>query len=168
MYRDSIGQSTCKPPFQPKRIKVTDLAQKFRLPNFSQTNLPNEQSQVVHQLNTASMSILDSQENSGHLGNKNKTGLIPRGIDISLVSCDNPSFVQDHLSSQVNNGLAKHTNVDSCHATHDPNSLDTLNQRIPDHVFANRHKCVEYNNCVQQNGKDFGFIPLTPLEVYHG
>ena len=168
MYRDSIGQSTCKPPFQPKRVKVTDLAQKFRLPNFSQTNLPNEQPQVVHQLNTASMSILDSQESSVHLGNKNKTGLIPRGIDISLVSCDNPSFVQDHLSSQVNNGLAKHTNVDSCHATHDPNSLDTLNQRIPDHVFANRHKCVEYNNCVQQNGKDFGFIPLTPLEVYHG
>ena len=65
------------------------------------------------------------------------------------------------------NGLAKHTNVDSCHATHDPNSLDTLNQRILDHVFADRHKCVEYNNCVQQNGKDFGFIPLMSLEVYH-
>ena len=44
VYRDSIGQSTCKPPFQPKRGKVTDWAQKFRLPNFSQTNLPNEQS----------------------------------------------------------------------------------------------------------------------------
>ena len=71
------------------------------------------------------MSILDLQENSVHLGNKNKTGLISRGIDISLVSCDNPSFVQDDLPSQVNNGLAKHTNVNSCHATHDPNSLDT-------------------------------------------
>ena len=165
---DSIGQSICKPPFQPKRGKVTNRVQKSRLPNFSQTNLPNEQSQVVHQLNTASMSILDLQENSVHLGNKNKTGLIPRGIDISLVSCDNPFSVQDNLPSQVNYGIAKQTDANSCHTTHDPNSLDTLNQRIPDHVFADRHKCIEYNNCVQQNREDFGFIPVTTLKVYCG
>ena len=27
---------------------------------------------------------------------------------------------------------------------------------------------MEYNNCVQQNGEDFGVIPLTPLKVYNG
>ena len=167
VYTDSIGQSTCKPPFQPKIGKVTDRVQKSRLPKFSQTNLPNEQSRVVHQLTTASMSIFDLQENSVHLGNKNKTGLIiPRGIDISLVSCDNPFSVQDNLPSQVNYGIAKQTDANSCHKTHDPNSLDTLNQHIPDYVFADRHKCIEY--CVQQNGKDFGFIPLTTLKVYCG
>ena len=106
--------------------------------------------------------------NSVHLGNKNKTGLIPRRTDFSLVSCDNPFPAQDDLPSQVNNGIAKQTNVHSCHATHDPNSLDILNQRIPDHVFADRHKCMEYNSCVQQNGEDFGFIPLARLKVYHG
>ena len=47
-------------------------------------------------------------------------------------------------------------------------SLDILNQHIPDHVFADRHKCLEFNNCVQQNGEDFGFILLTPLKVYNG
>ena len=150
VYTDSIGQSTCKPPFQPKRGKVTDWAQKSRLPKFSQTNLLNEQSQVVHQLTTASMSILDLQENSVHLGNENKTGLIPRGIDITLVSYDNTFSVQDDLPSQVNHGIAKQTDANSCHATHNPNSLDTLNQRIPDHVFADRHKCIEYNNCLKQ------------------
>ena len=97
-----------------------------------------------------------------------KTKLIPRGIDISLVSCDKPFSVQYGSPSQVNNGIAKQTNDNSCKATHDPNSLDILNQHIPDHVFAGRHKCMEYNNYVQQNVEDFGFIPLTPLKVYNG
>ena len=69
----------------------------------------------------------------------------------------------------MNYGIAKQTDANSCHATHDPNSLDTLNQCIPDHVLADRHKYIEYNNCVQQNGEDFFcFIPLTTLKVYHG
>ena len=101
VYTDSIGQSACNLIFQSKRDKVTDWVQKSRSPNFSQTDPLIEQSQVVHQLTTASMSTLDLQGNSVHLGNKNKTGLIPRGIDISLVSCDNPFPVQDDLPSTM-------------------------------------------------------------------
>ena len=159
VYTDSIGQSACNFNSQRKRDNITDRAQKVRSPNSLQTNPPIEQSQVVHHLTTASMPIL---------GSKNKTGLTPEGMDVILVRRDNPFPAQDDLPSQVNNGIAKQTNVNSCYATHDPNSLDISTQRIPDHVFANRHKCMEYNNCVQQNGEDFGFIPLTPLKVYHG
>ena len=93
------------------------------------------------------MPTLGMQENSVQLGNKNKTGLIPRWIDISSASYDKPAHIQGSSPPQVDNGIANQTNENSCFATHDHNNLDNLNQHIPDHVFADRHKCIEHNNC---------------------
>ena len=27
---------------------------------------------------------------------------------------------------------------------------------------------VDYRTCIQQNGESFGFVPLTPLQLYNG
>ena len=101
----SMHRSVDYSSFQPKKVNATGRASKSRLPNVSQSMISNERPQVVNQPTTALMPTLGMQEDSIQLGNNNKTGLIPRGIDISSVS-------------------------------------------IPDHVFANRHKCIEHNNCV--------------------
>ena len=114
------------------------------------------------------MPTLGMQENSVQLGDKNKTGLIPRGIDISSVSYAKLGQIQSGTPPQADNGVANQMNENSCFATQDHNNIHNLDQRIPGHVFANRHKCMEHNNCVQQNGSDFGFIPLTALKKYHG
>ena len=39
---------------------------------------------------------------------------------------------------------------------------------IPDVILCNKHNLLDYNHCVQQNGKKFGFLPLTDLTVYTG
>ena len=39
---------------------------------------------------------------------------------------------------------------------------------IPDHIWDQRTQCQNYQDCVQQSGILFGFVPLTPLKLYHG
>ena len=114
------------------------------------------------------MPTLGMQENSVQLGNKNKTGLIPRGIDSSSVSYAKRFQIQGGTPPQIDNGIANQTNENSCFATQDHNSIHNLDQRIPGHVFADRHKCIEHNNCLPENGNHFGFIPLTALKTYNG
>ena len=41
-------------------------------------------------------------------------------------------------------------------------------KNIPEEVWQNRFTCVDYIACVEQNGSDFGYIPLTDLHVYMG
>ena len=41
-------------------------------------------------------------------------------------------------------------------------------KNIPKEVWQNRFTCVDYNACVEQNGSDFGYIPLTDLQIYKG
>ena len=40
--------------------------------------------------------------------------------------------------------------------------------KIPPHILQNKAACVDYVNCSQQNGIQFGFIPLTLLKIYTG
>ena len=75
----SMHQSVHNPPIEPTKVDATGRASKSRLPKVSQVMISNERPQVVNQLTTALMPTLDMQENSVQLGNKNKTGLIPRG-----------------------------------------------------------------------------------------
>ena len=39
---------------------------------------------------------------------------------------------------------------------------------IPDHIYHGKFQSQDYIHCVQQNGKDFGFLPLNDLMVYTG
>ena len=40
--------------------------------------------------------------------------------------------------------------------------------KIPLYIISNKMNCVDYVKCSQQNGTQFGFIPLTPLKIYTG
>ena len=57
----------------------------------------------------------------------------------------------------------------SCHETiQDLNSFNDLAKSIPDNILRDRHKHNDYRTCIQQNGESFGFVPLTPLQLYNG
>ena len=164
----SMHRSVQNSHIEPTKGDATGRDSKSKLPKVSQLLTSNDQSPVDNQLTTTPMPTLGMQENSVQLGNKNKTGLIPRGIDISSVSYAKLVQIQSGTPPQIDNGIANQMNENSCFATQDHNSIHNLDQRIPGHVFADRHKCMEHNNCIQQNGNDFGFIPLTSLKKYNG
>ena len=44
----------------------------------------------------------------------------------------------------------------------------TSDRQIPSHVFKNRFQSLDYKNCLYQNDKLFGFVPLNDLMVYTG
>ena len=39
---------------------------------------------------------------------------------------------------------------------------------IPNFIHLNKHTSADYQNCIQQNGRQFGFLPLNDLMVYTG
>ena len=39
---------------------------------------------------------------------------------------------------------------------------------IPLYIWANRNTSQDYKACIQQNGLQFGYIPLNDLKLYHG
>ena len=51
--------------------------------------------------------------------------------------------------------------VGSCDSTYS-------NTAIPLNVWNNRFQCVDYQRCTQQNGFEFGAVPLTPIKLYEG
>ena len=42
------------------------------------------------------------------------------------------------------------------------------NEKLPPHIYANRHCCGDYNRFMQQSPVELGFIPLTDLKLYQG
>ena len=42
------------------------------------------------------------------------------------------------------------------------------NEKLPPHIYANRHSFVDYNRFMQQTQIELGFIPLTDLNLYQG
>ena len=46
--------------------------------------------------------------------------------------------------------------------------LTYSNTAIPLSVWENRFQCVDYQCCTQQNGFEFGAVPLTPIKLYEG
>ena len=93
----------------------------------------------------------------------------------STVFADNTQCTEDILCSrQVNSSLFSQPNtlatpqcldlkaeVGSCDSTYS-------NTAIPLSVWNNRFKCVDYQCCTQQNGFEFGAVPLTPIKLYEG
>ena len=47
-------------------------------------------------------------------------------------------------------------------------SIGQTSRKMPNHIWANRFNCVDYNNCVAQMGSPLGCTPLTPLTFYTG
>ena len=41
-------------------------------------------------------------------------------------------------------------------------------RNIPDVIHLNKNNSVDYKSCIQQNGRNFGFLPLNDLMVYTG
>ena len=41
-------------------------------------------------------------------------------------------------------------------------------RNIPEYIYSNKFSSQDYVKCVQQNGKDFGFLPLNDLMLYTG
>ena len=136
VFIPSMHQSVQNSHIEPTKGDDTGRASKSKLPKVSQVLTSNDRSPVVNQLTTASMPILGMQENYVQLGNKNKTGLIPQGIDISSVSYAKPVQIQSGTPPQIDNGIANQMNENSCFATQDHNSIHSLDQRIPGHVYA--------------------------------
>ena len=121
-------------------------------------------------------------------GNKNgpraKLGLVPVDNDIST-QCHN-----DISSNRASHNTAFTKAIDTqsvCNSTsHDlacveersgddyvylydvSNSYRKRKRNIPDHIYQDKFLSSDYVNCVQQNGKDFGFLPLNNLMVYTG
>ena len=48
------------------------------------------------------------------------------------------------------------------------NSPCKRKRNIPDYIYHGKFQAQDYVDCVQQNGKDFGFLPLNNLMVYTG
>ena len=42
------------------------------------------------------------------------------------------------------------------------------NEKLPPHIYTNRHSCVDYNQFMQQTQIELGFIPLIDLKLYQG
>ena len=62
----------------------------------------------------------------------------------------------------------------SAYSSSDPTSGDILRhtnkriRQIPPDVYGARYQSLDYKNCLYQNDKHFGFIPLNDLTVYTG
>ena len=62
----------------------------------------------------------------------------------------------------------------SVYSLSDPTSGNMLRHRnkrirqIPTHIYGARYQSIDYKNCLYQNDKHFGFIPLSHLRVYTG
>ena len=41
-------------------------------------------------------------------------------------------------------------------------------RNIPDVIHLNKNSSAGHRNCIQQNGRNFGFLPLNDLMVYTG
>ena len=59
------------------------------------------------------------------------------------------------------------TTCESSHQTLNHENIIPL-EKIPAEILMNKINCAVYVNCSQQNGTQFGFIPLTHLKVYTG
>ena len=46
--------------------------------------------------------------------------------------------------------------------------FQSMETSIPQHVLENKHNCVDYLACLQDNKEGYGFIPVSPLQLYTG
>ena len=76
------------------------------------------------------------------------------------------SFDKNHLPHNHDNNLSS-VGLPLHHKDYQ-DSLQGKQEKIPPEIFVNKIHCVDYVKCSQQNGTQFGFIPLTPLKVYTG
>ena len=79
--------------------------------------------------------------------------LCSREINTSLFSQPN--------ALGTSQGLDLKADVGVCDSTYS-------NTAIPLNVWNNRFQCLDFQRCVQQNGFDFGAVPLTPIKLYEG
>ena len=75
----------------------------------------------------------------------------------TMQSAAGSHVVLDHLDlSDPNVAQSQQTGTSKCH------------RKIPDIVSGNRFQSLDYKNCLYQNDKKFGFVPLNDLMVYTG
>ena len=79
--------------------------------------------------------------------------LCSREVNTSLFSQPNAPATFHSLDLKADVGL--------CESTYS-------NTAIPLNVWNNRFQCIDYQRCVQQNGFEFGAVPLTPIKLYEG
>ena len=89
-----------------------------------------------------------------------------------------PSELTSSISQRPCKGKQLNDNceLESCPVTSTPQTLqgeDTCHMeskqgKIPLYIISNKMNCVDYVKCSQQNGTQFGYIPLTPLQIYTG
>ena len=55
------------------------------------------------------------------------------------------------------------------HVARDKDSHSSAHlQQIPLYIWQNKHLSKDHVACLDQNGGDFGYIPLNDLKIYHG
>ena len=59
-------------------------------------------------------------------------------------------------------------NIDQQQNVQHDTILHSQEQGIPKHVFENKHTCVDYLACMNDNKEGCGFIPASPLQLYTG
>ena len=110
------------------------------------------------------------EANSNLAGNKNGIGSFHKGI-----TDQGHKFIQeakqqaDIMPIGMEHSKASDYVQQSCHeAIQDLNSFNDSAKSIPDHILRDRHKHNDYRTCIQQNAESFGFVTLTPLQLYNG
>ena len=46
--------------------------------------------------------------------------------------------------------------------------MQSHEQGIPQHVFDNKQSCTDFVACMKDNKDGYGFIPVSPLQLYTG
>ena len=119
---------------------------------------------------TPDFTLCTVEANSNLVGNKNGIGSFHKGITYQGHKYIREAKQQeDVMPIGMEHSKASNYVQQSCHETiQDLNSSGELTKSIPDHVLKYRHKYSDYRACIQQNGESFGFVPLTPLQLYNG
>ena len=98
-------------------------------------------------------------------GNKNgtrgKLGFMPsQNTDNTLKMTEE---IVDAVAQQMHSKEARtESNLAACHDFH------KRKRNTPDVIHLHKNNLVVYKNCIQQNGRNFGFLPLNDLMVYTG
>ena len=134
------------------------------------TVTPKNRSMVYHSAQkTPDFTPCTMETNSNLAGNKHGIGSFHKGITDQGHKFIQKAKLADIMPIGMEYSKASDYVHQSCHeAIQDLNSFNESAKSIPDHVLRDRHKHNDYRTCIQQNGESFGFVPLTPLQLYNG
>ena len=89
-------------------------------------------------------------------------------VPIGSSLCFNPvqSSQNDNISLSVQPNAARTPHLLDFKANVDVGEPMYSNTAIPLYISENHFRCIDFQRCTQQNGFEFGAVPLTPIKLY--